>query len=106
MENLAGNLDDNLEIVPEEVFHAAAVGRAHHEELAGTYASTQSQGWDAESGWVGRSGAALSGLLEGWQSHAAEHHRLLNDHHDGLHTAATVFPQMDKQNAKRLHLVT
>ncbi|MGH3531705.1 MAG: hypothetical protein ACRDSX_07215, partial [Mycobacterium sp.] len=63
MENLAGNLDDNLEIVPEEVFHAAAVGRAHHEELAGTYASTQSQGWDAESGWVGRSGAALSGLL-------------------------------------------
>jgi WXG100 family type VII secretion target len=96
----------NLDIVPEEVFQAAAVGRAHHEELAGTYASTQSQGWEAESGWVGRSGAALSGLLDCWQSHAAEHHRMLNDHHDGLHTAATVFPEMDDQNAQRLNLVT
>jgi uncharacterized protein YukE len=97
---------ENLDIVPEDVFHVATLGRAQHEELAGTYASTQSQGWDAESGWIGRSGAALSGLLDRWQSHAAEHHRLLNDHHDGLYTAATVFPEMDDQNAERLKRVT
>ncbi len=69
---------DNLEIKPEEVFHAATVGRDHHEQLASTYASTQSQGWDAESGWVGRSGTALSGLLDRWQSHALDHHQMIN----------------------------
>ena len=93
---------DNLEIAPEEVFHAAAVGRNHHEQLAGTYASTQSQWWDAASGWVGQSGAALSGLLDRWQSHAANHHQLLNDHHDGLHIAATAFIDMDDDSAQRV----
>jgi WXG100 family type VII secretion target len=92
----------NLEITPEEVFHAATVGRMHHEQLADTYASTQSQGWDAESGWVGQSGAALSGLLDRWQSHAANHHQLLNEHHDRLHTAATAFPDLDDHSVQRV----
>ena len=95
---------DNLRITPEEVFHAATVGRDHHEELAGTYASTQSQGWDAESGWVGSSGAALSGLLDRWQSHASDHHRMLNDHHDGLDAAAAAFTEMDNNAGQRLKL--
>lgn len=95
---------DNLNIKPEEVFHAATVGRNHHEQLAGTYASTQSQCWDAESGWVGSSGAALSGLLDRWQSHAGAHHRMINDHHEGLDAAATTFSQMDKDAAQRLKL--
>ena len=95
---------DNLSVKPEEVFHAATVGRDQHEELAGTYASTQSQGWDAESGWVGSSGAALSGLLDRWQSHAGDHHRMLNDHHDGLDAAGTTFSEMDKHDAQRLKL--
>jgi WXG100 family type VII secretion target len=96
----------NLVVAPEEVFHAATAGRTHHEQLAGTYASTQSQAWDAESGWVGQSGAALSGLLDRWQSHAADHHRMLNDHHDGLCSAATAFGDMDDDNAQRVKLVT
>jgi uncharacterized protein YukE len=96
---------ENLEIAPDEVFHAATVGRTHHEELAGTYASTQSQGWDAESGWVSQSGTALSGLLDRWQSHANNHHRMLNNHHDGLTTAATAFPDMDDHNAQRVKLI-
>lgn len=97
---------ENLEIVPDEVFHAATVGRRHHEQLAGTYASTQSQGWDAQPGWVGQSGAALSGLLDRWQSHAADHHRMLNDHHDGLCTAAMAFTDMDDDTAQRVKLVS
>jgi WXG100 family type VII secretion target len=96
---------ENLEIVPEDVFHAATVGRNHHEELAGTYASTQSQGWDAESGWVGTSGAALSGLLDRWQSHAADHHRMINDHNEHLDTAATAFSEMDKHAAQQVKLI-
>jgi uncharacterized protein YukE len=95
-----------MDIVPTEVVHAAALGRAQHEGLAGTYAATQSQGWDAEAGWVGRSGAALSGLLGRWQSHAGEHHRLLSDHHDALDTVATVFLEMEDRNARRLKLVS
>jgi uncharacterized protein YukE len=95
-----------VDIVPIEVVHAAALGRAQHEGLAGTYASTQSQGWDAEAGWVGRSGAALSGLLDRWQSRAGEHHRLLSDHHDALDTAAMVFLEMEDRNARRLKLVS
>jgi uncharacterized protein YukE len=96
---------DDLDIVPEQVYQAAAVGRARHEELAGTYASTQSQAWDAETGWVGRSGAALSALLDRWQSDAAGHHRLLNDHHDGLYTATSMLVGMDRLNAEKLILV-
>jgi WXG100 family type VII secretion target len=93
---------DNLEIAPEEVLHAATVGRNEHEQLADTYASTQSQGWDAESGWVGQSGAALSTLLDGWQSLATDHHELLNEHHDRLHTAATAFPDLDDRSAQQV----
>lgn len=95
-----------MDIVPTEVVHAAALGRVLHEGLAGTYAATQSQGWDAQVGWVGRSGAALSGLLDRWQSHAGAHHRLLNDHHHALDTAATVFLDTDDRNAQRLKLVS
>jgi uncharacterized protein YukE len=95
-----------MDIVPTEVVHAAALGRAQHEGLARTYASTQSQGWDAEAGWVGRSGAALSSLLDRWQSHGDEHHRLLNDHHDAVYTAATVFLEKEDRNAGRLKLVS
>ncbi len=93
---------DNLEIKPEEVFHAAALGRNQHEELASTYASTQSQGWDAESGWVGTSGAALSGLLDRWQSHAVDHHQMINHHHEGMDTAAVTFAEMDDNAAERV----
>ncbi|BBX47947.1 WXG100 family type VII secretion target [Mycobacterium cookii] len=93
---------DNLEIKPEEVFHAAALGRNQHEELGGTYASTQSQGWDAESGWVGSSGAALSGLLDRWQSHAIDHHQMINSHHERLDTAATSFSELDNNAAERV----
>jgi uncharacterized protein YukE len=102
MENLGGS----LEIAPTEVFHAATLGRVQHEALAGTYASTQSRGWDAEPGWVGRSGAALSVLLDRWQSVASEHHRLLSDHHDGLYAAATVLSEMDGHNAQLLKRLT
>jgi uncharacterized protein YukE len=102
MENLGGGFD----IAPTEVFDAAALGRVQHEGLAGTYASTQSQGWDAEPGWIGRSGSALSRLLNRWQSDATEHHRLLNDHHDGLCAAATVFRQLDDSNAQLLKVIT
>lgn len=93
---------DNLEIKPEEVLHAAALGRNQHEELAGTYASTQSQGWDAESGWVGTSGAALSGLLDRWQSHAIDHHQMINGHHERMDTAATAFSELDDNAAERV----
>jgi uncharacterized protein YukE len=94
-----------LDIVLEQVYQAAAAGRARHEELTGTYASTQSQAWDAEAGWVGRSGAALAVLLDRWQSDAAGHHRLLNDHHDGLYTATSMFVAIDQVNAETLILV-
>ena len=95
----------NLDIAPDQVYDAAAVGRAHHERLAGTYASTQSQGWDAQAGWVGQSGMALTGLLDRWQSDAADHHRLLNDYHDGLHNAATAFIEVDGAGAQKLDSV-
>lgn len=96
---------DDLDILPEQVYQAAAVGCAHHEELIGTYTSTQSQAWDAKTGWVGRSGAALSVLLDRWQSDAAGHHRLLNEHHDGLYAATSRFVGMDRLHAENLNLV-
>jgi uncharacterized protein YukE len=96
---------DNLDIKPEEVFHAATVGRDHHEQLAGTYASTQSQGWDAESGWVGTSGTALSGLLDRWQSHALDHHQMINHHHERMDTAATSFSELDNNGVERVRRV-
>lgn len=95
---------DGLDIALEQVYQAAAVGRARHEELTGTYASTQSQAWDAEAGWVGRSGVALAVLLDRWQSDAAGHHRLLNEHYDGLYTASSVFVATDRVNAETLIL--
>jgi uncharacterized protein YukE len=85
-----------MRVVPELVFQASTLGRTRHEELAATYASTQSQAADAGRGWVGRSGAALSALLGRWHSDASEHHRLLNDHHDGLCAAASTFVEMDR----------
>jgi uncharacterized protein YukE len=85
-----------MRVTPELVFQASILGRARHEELAATYASTQSRATDAGRGWVGRSGTALAALLGRWQSEAAEHHRLLNDHHDGLHAAASTFIEMDR----------
>jgi uncharacterized protein YukE len=85
-----------MRVVPELVFQACTLGRGRHEELAATYASTLSQAADAGRGWVGRSGTALSALLGRWQSVAAEHHRLLNDLHDGLYAAASSFVAMDR----------
>ena len=96
---------DNLKIKPEEVFHAAALGRNQHEQLATTYASTQSQGWDAESGWVGTSGTALSGLLDRWQSHALDHHQMINHHHERMDTAASTFSELDNNAAERVQRI-
>ncbi len=96
---------DNLKIKPEEVFHAAALGRNQHEQLATTYASTQSQGWDAESGWVGTSSTALSGLLDRWQSHALDHHQMINHHHERMDTAASTFSELDNNAAERVQRI-
>jgi uncharacterized protein YukE len=85
-----------MRVIPELVFQASILGRSRHEELAGVYASTQSRATDAGPGWVGRSGVALASLLGRWQSDAAEHHRLLNEHHDRLHAAASTFVEMDR----------
>jgi uncharacterized protein YukE len=85
-----------MRVIPELVFQASILGRSRHEDLAATYASTQSRASDAQPGWVGRSGVALASLLGRWQSDAAEHHRLLNDHHDRLHVAASTFVAMDR----------
>ena len=85
-----------LGVVAESVWRAAAEGRGEHERLAGIYAATQSLAWDAEPGWVGRSAKALSVLLDAWQSDASRQHEMLNDHHDGLDTAATTFVEMDR----------
>jgi uncharacterized protein YukE len=93
-----------LDIVPEHVHHAATVGRAHHEELAGTYVSTHSQVVDAKYGWVGRSGSALSSMLDQWHSDAGEHHTILNHHHDGLQTAACAFVDGDENRSEDLRL--
>jgi uncharacterized protein YukE len=91
-----------MQVVPGQVYQAAALGRAHHEGLAGVYHSTLSQAWDAQPRWVGRSGAAFWALLGRWQRDAAEHHRLLNDHHDGLHTAACAVVGTDQTNGHTL----
>ncbi|MEE6136669.1 WXG100 family type VII secretion target [Mycobacterium sp. 050128] len=96
---------ENLDVVPGLVFHAATEGRGQHEELAVTYASTQSQGWDAEGGWVGSSAVALSGLLDRWQSDATQHHAMLNHHHEGLDAAASGFVDMERDNAQQLSRV-
>lgn len=93
---------DFLSVVPELILHAWTVGRAHHEDLAANYAATLWQACDAEGGWIGRSGLALSALLDRWQSDAADHHGLLNDHHDGLGAAASQFVEMDRVFARRL----
>jgi uncharacterized protein YukE len=85
-----------MRVTPELVFQASTLGRTCHDELAATYASTESRATDAGPGWVGRSGMALAALLGRWQSDAAQHHRLLNDHHDGLHAAASTFVEMDR----------
>jgi WXG100 family type VII secretion target len=99
------SLGEDLKVVPDLVFHAATTGRGQHEELATTYASTQSQGWDAEGGWVGSSAAALSGLLDRWQSDATRHHAMLNHHHEGLDAAASGFAAMERDNAEKLSRV-
>ncbi|MBW0016140.1 MAG: WXG100 family type VII secretion target [Mycobacterium sp.] len=85
-----------LGVVPELVWGAAAAGRGQHEQLAAVYAATQSQAWDAEAGWVGRSASALSAMLDRWQSAAAAQHAMLNAHHDGLDAAAVTFVEMDR----------
>jgi uncharacterized protein YukE len=91
-----------LDVVPQLISRVAAVGRGRHEELAAVYARTQSRGWDAEAGWVGRSGRALSALLDRWQSAAAEQYGLLDYHHCGLDSAASAYDDMERAHARRL----
>jgi uncharacterized protein YukE len=74
----------------------------HGESLLALQRSCHGAAEGAQPGWVGSSGAALSGLLDRWAMTSTAHVARFGEHSCGMHFAAAGFRQMEQRNTAAL----
>ncbi|MCV7196382.1 hypothetical protein [Mycobacterium angelicum] len=74
----------------------------HGESLLALQRSCQDAAEGAQSGWVGSSAGALTGLLDRWATASAAHVGRFGEHSCGMHFAAAGLTEMEQTNAASL----
>lgn len=96
---------DKLRVNPEALSKAANDVANHGESLLAAHQSSHGQAVEAQSGWVGSSAGALSGVLDSWETTTTAHLGRIGEHSCGMHFAAADFTFMEQQNKQKLNEV-
>lgn len=75
----------------------------HGEELAYNHVSTDVRFATAESGWLGRSAAALNSRLARWATTSTSLLTTMGDQATAMHTGALAYARNEEHNAQALH---
>lgn len=93
---------DELRAIPDVLCHAGNELANHGDSLLVLQQSCHREAQSAQSGWVGSSAAALSGLLDRWAMACTNHIGRFGEHSDGMHFAAAGFAAAEQRNATAL----
>jgi uncharacterized protein YukE len=93
---------DKTWVAPEELMQAANDMADHGESLLTAHRSSHGEASAAQSGWVGSSAGALSGLLDNWETATTDHVGRIGNHSCGMHFTAADFAFNEQQNKQRL----
>lgn len=91
-----------LRACPDMLLHVSTELDNHARVLHGVQRSCDRDVDDAQPGWVGSSGAALSELLNRWATAGSGHLARLGEHADGIRSAAVGLGEMEQSNAASL----
>lgn len=73
------------------------------ETLKGEFASSSQQIASSQSGWIGKSAAALAAKLAEWDDEAEVHHHNISGHGERFVAAAMMYGHTDEDEAQNLH---
>ena len=90
-----------IRVDPDQLRSAAVHIDGQGEDLLVGYSSVHSRIEAAQSGWAGRSAAALSARLAEWQATVAGIHARVSDHGTAMHGSAEVSPPQNATTHKR-----
>lgn len=93
---------NEIRVNPEALSHTGNELAGRGETLHALQRSCHGEAEAAQSGWVGSSAAALSGLLDGWAATSTAHIGRIGKHSCDMHFAAADFIFMEQHNAKEL----
>lgn len=93
---------EELRAQPDMLSHVGTQLANHGETLLAVQRACHGAAADAQSGWVGSSAGALSGLLDRWETASTTHIGRFGDHSCGMHFAAAELTEMEQRNAAAL----
>ena len=93
---------EELRAQPDMLSHVGSQLANHGETLLAVQRACHGAAADAQSGWVGSSAGALSGLLDRWETASTTHIGRFGDHSCGMHFAAAELTEMEQRNAAAL----
>lgn len=93
---------DKLWVNPETLSKAANDVADHGESMLAAHQSSHGQAAEAQSGWVGSSAGALSGMLDSWETTTTAHLSRIGEQSCGMHFAAADFAFNEQQNKQKL----
>jgi hypothetical protein len=96
---------ETVRAIPEALYQVGYQLANHGESLLALQHSCHGAAEGAQSGWVGSSAGALSGLLDSWFMASDAHAERIGEHSCGMHLAAVGFAQMEERNAAALQEV-
>jgi uncharacterized protein YukE len=95
----------SLRVVIEDLVGSAVAVNGHGEDLAAAYAAADGRLEAAQSGWQGRSAAALGVVTARWAEDGRQLVTRLGEHADQLCGCAREFGQQDAGGADALGVV-
>ncbi|MEB3980272.1 hypothetical protein OQ968_03230 [Mycobacterium sp. 663a-19] len=93
---------EELRAQPDVLSHVGTQLANHGETLLAVQQACLGAAADAQSGWVGSSAGALSGLLDGWETAGTTHIGRFGEHSCGMHFAAVELTEMEQRTAAAL----
>src|ERR1700739_4130169 len=93
---------DELRAQADVMRHLGTQLANHGETLLAVQQACHGAAEDAQSGWVGSSAGALSGLLDRWEAASTTHIGRFGEHSCGMHFAAVEFTEREQRNAAAL----
>lgn len=93
---------EELRAHPDVLSHVGTQLANHGETLLAVQQACHGAAAEAQSGWVGSSAGALSGLLDAWETASTTHIGRFGEHSCGMHFAAVRFAEMEQRHAAAL----
>lgn len=96
-------MNEQLRVEPVDLHMSADHMDMHHSEFHAAHTEANTAIEDAQSGWIGASGAALRAKLIEWQETSIEVAANISSHGTRFRTAASQYAQTDAEQADVLH---